>query len=128
MESDVLTCAEAGVAGFVPVEASLADLVATVEGVARGEFACSARIAGVLLRHVGNLALARTSPRALPALTARELEVLRLLDGRCSNKQIARQLGIEVATVKNHVHRLLEKLHVHRRMDAVATVKGRLGT
>ena len=49
--------------------------------------------------------------------------VLRLLDRHLSNKEIAEQLGIEVATVKNHVHNLLEKLKVHRRVDAVASLK-----
>jgi DNA-binding NarL/FixJ family response regulator len=123
VEDDVLACAEAGVAGFVSVHCSVDELVLSIEGATRGELACSARIASVLLRHVGTLALAQTSPRR-PALTARELEILRLLDRHLTNKEIARQLGIEVATVKNHVHRLLEKLNVHRRMDAVATAKG----
>lgn len=123
-ESDMLAWAEAGVSGFVPLEASLEDLVAAITHAHRGELACSARVAGALLRHVGTLAQA--SPRAVPALTAREFEVLRLLDRHLSNKEIARQLGIEVATVKNHVHRLLEKLQVHRRLDAVTRVKERL--
>jgi len=128
IEDEVLACAEAGVAGFVPLQASVDELVAAIEGAARGELACSARMASVLLRHVGTLALAQKSPRFMPALTVRELEILRLLDRHLTNKEIARQLGIEIATVKNHVHRLLEKLQVHRRMDAVATVMGRVAT
>ena len=51
-------------------------------------------------------------------LTGLEREILRLVDQGMSNKQIARQLGIEVATAKNHVHNTLRKLHVHRRIEA----------
>ena len=47
------------------------------------------------------------------------------LINRClSNKEIARELGIEVATVKNHVHNLFEKLSVHRRSQAAAKFRG----
>jgi two-component system nitrate/nitrite response regulator NarL len=121
-QTEVLACAEAGIAGFVSVEGSIDELVAAIESAARGELACSARTASMLLRHVGVLAMAQTSTRFMPALTVRELEVLRLLDRHLTNKEIARQLGIETATVKNHVHRLMEKLQVHRRRDAVASV------
>jgi DNA-binding NarL/FixJ family response regulator len=53
-------------------------------------------------------------------LTAREIEVLRLLELGRSNKEIAAAMCIEVATVKNHVHPLLRKLKVKRRSEAVA--------
>jgi two-component system, NarL family, nitrate/nitrite response regulator NarL len=53
-------------------------------------------------------------------LTRRELEVLGLLEEGLSNKQIARRLGIELSTVKNHVHNVLAKLGVARRAEAVA--------
>jgi two-component system, NarL family, nitrate/nitrite response regulator NarL len=56
-------------------------------------------------------------------LTARELEVLRLIEEGRSNKEIATALSIELPTVKNHVHRILEKLHVHRRSEAAARVR-----
>jgi DNA-binding NarL/FixJ family response regulator len=50
--------------------------------------------------------------------------VLELVDEGLGNKAIARALGIEVATVKNHVHNICEKLQVHRRGEAVAHVRG----
>jgi two-component system nitrate/nitrite response regulator NarL len=123
---DVLGCAEAGFAGFVSRNASVEDLVAALEGADRGEVACTPAMAGLLLRRVASLARSQGVPGAMPALTPRELEVLRLLDRRFTNKEIAKQLGIEVATVKNHVHNLLEKLHVHRRRDAAAKVEERM--
>ena len=66
------------------------------------------------------------NPKALDALgiSARELDVLRLLDAGRSNKEIARQLGISPNTVKTHVTRLYEKLDARRRTDAVAKARG----
>jgi DNA-binding NarL/FixJ family response regulator len=57
-------------------------------------------------------------------LTSRESEVIRLIDAGLSNKEIAQHLYIEVATVKNHVHNILEKLEVKRRGQAAARVRG----
>ena len=57
------------------------------------------------------------------ALTPREIEIVRLIDQGCSNKQIAATLSIELPTVKNHVHNLLDKLGVHRRGEAAAQLR-----
>ncbi|MHB1224850.1 MAG: response regulator transcription factor, partial [Gemmatimonadaceae bacterium] len=56
-------------------------------------------------------------------LTPREREIISLVERGLSNKQIGAQLSIELATVKNHVHNILEKLQVRRRSDAVARVQ-----
>jgi two-component system, NarL family, nitrate/nitrite response regulator NarL len=121
--SEVVACAEAGVSGYVTEEASLADLVATVEGVARGEMRCSPTITATLLRRVAVLAAGHRAVLSPPKLTARELEVLVLLDDGLSNQQIARRLCIELATVKNHVHHILEKLQIERRGEAGAYLR-----
>jgi DNA-binding NarL/FixJ family response regulator len=118
VEADVLACAEAGLAGYVPREASLDDLVAALRSTARGEVRCSAELLGSLWRRVASLS-AKPPPGAPPTfLTRREREIARLIDRDLSNKEIAHELGIEVATVKNHIHNLLEKLGVHRRTEA----------
>jgi two-component system, NarL family, nitrate/nitrite response regulator NarL len=124
---DVLGCAEAGVAGYVPREASIEELVAVVESVARGESICSPRVVASLLRRVAALAATHSGALPLAHLTSREREIIRLIDDGLSNKDIARVLGIEVATVKNHVHNILDKLQVHRRGEAAARVRGALG-
>ena len=121
--SEVVACAEAGVSGYVTEEASFADLVTTVEGVARGEMRCSPRVTATLLRRVAVLAAGHHTSSSPSTLTARELEVLVLLDEGLSNKQIARRLCIELATVKNHVHHILEKLQVRRRGEASAYLR-----
>ena len=126
-EQDLIACAEAGVSGYVPRAASVQDLVTVLEGVGRGELLCSAHTAATLWRRVA--ALAATTGGGETAheqpLTRREREIGTLLEAGLSNKDIATRLGIEVATVKNHVHNLLEKLEVHRRGQAVARLQGR---
>jgi two-component system, NarL family, nitrate/nitrite response regulator NarL len=58
-------------------------------------------------------------------LTPRESEIVRLIEHGLSNKEIARHLTIQLATVKNHVHNILEKLDVRRRADAVRVAHSR---
>ena len=128
-ERDVIVCAEAGVACCLTTEASIDDLVAAVASVARGEAPCSPWTAAVLTRRVAALARERRAPAAaapVPAsarLTVRELQIVELVDQGLSNKEIARQLCIELPTVKNHVHRILEKLGVRRRAEAAAMIR-----
>jgi two-component system NarL family response regulator len=54
-----------------------------------------------------------------PHLTDREMEVLRLVAQGLNNRDIAKQLFISENTVKNHIRNILEKLHLHSRMEAV---------
>jgi two-component system nitrate/nitrite response regulator NarL len=122
-EDEVIAWAEAGVAGYLLRGDSLADLVAVIHSVARGETLCSPRVAATLLRRVAKLATERQLHAAPTHLTTREREVLQLVDEGLSNKQIARRLSIEVRTVKNHVHHILEKLQVHRRGEAAARLR-----
>jgi two-component system, NarL family, nitrate/nitrite response regulator NarL len=116
-EPDMLACIEAGIAGLVSRDASFDALVATIESAARGEVHCSPQFAGTLVRRVAALAGVREIDGAAERLTARECQIVDLLEENLSNKEIAVRLGIEVATVKNHVHNLLEKLQVQRRTD-----------
>ena len=119
--SDIVSCAEAGVAGYVPCEASIDDLASTVEGVSREESPCSPRVAATLFRRIALLAAGAGRPSGTAAvLSHREQQILSLIRAGLSNKDIAQQLTIEVATVKNHVHSLLGKLGVTTRAEAAA--------
>ena len=117
-DADVLACAEHGVAGYVTRDAPVDELIATVQRAAAGEFVCSPRTAGTLIRRLGVLAAERRPAAPAARLTRREREVATLMGEELSNKEIAVRLRIEVATVKNHVHNVLDKLQVRRRTEA----------
>jgi two-component system nitrate/nitrite response regulator NarL len=123
-DASVIACAEAGAAGYVPRQASLAELTTILISAARGEALCPPRITAALLQRVESLAAERRGPPCDAVLTPREKEILALIDDGLSNKQIAQRLFIEVPTVKNHVHNILEKLNVSRRSEAAAQARG----
>jgi two-component system, NarL family, nitrate/nitrite response regulator NarL len=120
-EDAVIACAEVGVAGYVEAQAGIDELTDVVRAAVRGEAVCSPRLAGALLRRIGSprpQTNAADSP--LERLTIREHEILDLIDEGLSNKEIGRELNIELGTVKAHVHNLLDKLGVQRRAHASA--------
>jgi two-component system, NarL family, nitrate/nitrite response regulator NarL len=124
-EEDIIPWAEAGVIGYIPSSAALADLARLVLEIHSGEQVCSARVAAGLLRRIaltaspgsGNV---RNAPFAAPALTKRERQAAELIRTGLSDKEIARRLNISLATTKSHVHNLLGKLNARRRSE-VAT-------
>jgi DNA-binding NarL/FixJ family response regulator len=127
-DSAILACAEVGVAGYVTREGSRKELSATILAASRGELECSPHVAAVLLRRVAALAAVQQparEPRAAPELTPREQQIVALLGEGLSNKEIASRLHIQVATVKNHVHRIIEKLHIQRRGEVAGAMRRR---
>ena len=127
-EADVLACIElGGASGYLLQDSSVEQLISNVRAVAGGETLCSPRIASLAFSRIS--ALARHTAEACtgnPAhLTQRELEVIALIEGGLSNKEIATNLHIEVQTVKNHVHSILDKLHVDSRREAARYAKER---
>jgi DNA-binding NarL/FixJ family response regulator len=126
-DQDVLAFAEAGVCGYVTRDATIDHLATVIESVARGEVPCPPGLAAMLLRHISVLAARRPAMPSGPRLTNRELEVVDLIDRGLSNKEIARRLCIEVPTVKNHVHRILDKLQLGGRAEAAAWVRANEG-
>lgn len=124
-EHAVIACAEAGIAGYVAREASLDEAARIIEAVAHGEMPVPPRISASLLRRVATLSAGYGRiPRA--TLTEREREVVGLIEQGLSNKQIAERLRIQLPTVKNHVHRVLEKLEVGSRREAVSILRARV--
>ena len=118
VEEDLLACAEVGVAGFVGRDASVEELLDAVAGAQRGELHCPPHLASLMFRRLTALVTGGSAERL--ALTSRQIQIVRLIEAGLSNKEIARQLSIEVSTVKNHVHNLLGKLRVTHRWQAPA--------
>ncbi len=119
-ESEIVACAEAGVAGYHMRTESLDDLLVLMRKVADGKSICSPRVSAILLRRLSALASQRRPAADGLVLTAREDQILRMLELGLSNQDIATQLCIAVPTVKNHVHSLLIKLDVNTRAEAAA--------
>ncbi len=119
----IVDCGRAGFSGYTEQDAGLDQFFNTIDDAISGRLRCPPEVAAELLR-----ALYRepASPAIAPtdqALTARECEVLRELGHGLSNKEIARVLNLSISTVKHHVHKVLEKLHVTRRADAMRKVR-----
>lgn len=121
---EVIACADHGFVSYVPRNACVEDMWDVVRRAMREEVVCDPKVSGGLLRE-----LRRRRSLAAPAaadgedLTRREREVLRLLGRRLSNKEIARQLGLSTATVKNHVHAILTKLKINSRQKVLARLE-----
>lgn len=118
--SVVLDCAESGAAGFVSASASISELISSLERTIAGELLCSPRLAAELLQRAAGLHRPREVREVPEGLTRREQEVYEFVREGRSNKEIASELNISEATVKHHVHHLLEKLKVPTRMHAMA--------
>lgn len=123
-EENLVDYIEAGASGYVPRDASLDEMLETIEAVDRGQTPCSPQVAASVLARIEELVgqRPRQSARKLeraPQLTPRESEVLRLVAAGLRNKEIASRLGIKLPTVKNHVHKILDKFQVKRRREAI---------
>lgn len=127
-DEQVVDCLLAGAGGFLRRDQSLAEVAAAIEVVARGERVCPPRAMRLLFARLGELGRERKRRDRLEVLelSAREMEILRLIADGLTNQEIARRLYLSVHTVKNHVHRILDVLGVHSRWGAVnhALAKG----
>jgi DNA-binding NarL/FixJ family response regulator len=122
LDEELIACAEAGISAFVGRNGSHRDLVCAIEQTWRGEFPLSPHQARLLLGRIAELA-ETGSPLSSANLTRREQEILPLIERGLSNKEIARQLSIETATIKNHVHNILEKMQARRRGEVAARIR-----
>ncbi|SFM68672.1 response regulator transcription factor [Variovorax sp. OV329] len=113
-ERDVVHAINSGVHGYLLQDSGPLELISSIRHVARGGSRYLCRRAAPLLEGAHR-----------PELTPREDEVLHLLaNGEC-NKSIARKLDISSHTVKAHVSKICEKLHVHSRVQAAAVAAQR---
>ncbi|MFC8130898.1 LuxR C-terminal-related transcriptional regulator [Streptomyces sp. NPDC057302] len=119
-DDDVIACLEAGVAACVPLEDDLTGLVETLRQVIEGVAVCSPLVTGSLFRRLAALGDERRGLTPAKPLTPREREIAGLLAEGLSNREIGRRLFIELSTVKNHVHNILEKLRLTGRSGAAS--------
>jgi DNA-binding NarL/FixJ family response regulator len=109
----------AGATGFLLKDVQPAQLVDAVRVVAAGEALLAPTVTRRLLDRFAQALPDEKPPPSLESLTARELEILRLVAGGLSNAEIAEQLVVTEATVKTHVSSVLRKLHLRDRVQAV---------
>jgi Response regulator containing a CheY-like receiver domain and an HTH DNA-binding domain len=115
-EGDLFAAIRAGARGYLLKDLEAPQLRAMIEAVARGEAAITPATAARIIRHLSSLGAAASEP-APDRLTARELDVLRLVTAGRRNKEIAAELGISENTVKYHLRNILEKLHAESRTE-----------
>jgi len=110
---------QAGAKGYLLKDVSLAELVNAVKTVAEGGSVVKPAVTQRLLKGLENLHTEFYSLDRPDPLTERETEILRLMAGGYSNKEIANSLGVAEGTVKNHVSNILSKMGVRDRTRAV---------
>ena len=120
LDSDAMAYIEAGASGYLLKDASLEDLNRNIQAVVAGEALISPKMAGNLFARVASQSEEHERLRGLDLvrLTRREREIIPLIEKGLANKEIAVYLNIEVQTVKNHVHNILEKLQLQGRREA----------
>jgi DNA-binding NarL/FixJ family response regulator len=120
-EADLYDAIKAGASGYLLKEIPIEEVADAIRSVWAGQSRISPSMASKLLNEFSAMAKASTDRPQVPSprLTDREMEVLRLVAKGMNNRDIAKELFISENTVKNHIRNILEKLHLHSRMEAV---------
>ena len=123
-KNEALRFIEAGACGYILKDSSVNELVEAIRLAPKGEAQISSRIAGAMIERLFHLSRMFSAVENKidgdVRLTSRELEVLQFIAGGFTNQEIADRLVVEVGTVKNHVHSILEKLNVSNREEAAS--------
>jgi len=123
-----LKSAYSGVSGYVLKEASASEIIAAVRAVAQGEAAWPPQLCMDLVRHLSHEYRMRAKLRVPPGstkycLTARQLELMRLVERGLTNKEIAVNLNLSEFTVKNHIRRVMREVDADDRHEAVDAIR-----
>src|SRR5437588_4667630 len=128
-EADLYDAIKAGASGYLLKEISIDDVADAIRSVWAGQSRISPSMASKLLSEFPAMAKRAEEQQQFPAprLTDRAMHVLKHIAQSTNNRDIAKELFISENTVKNHIRNILEKLHLHSRMEAVVyAVKERL--
>jgi two-component system, NarL family, nitrate/nitrite response regulator NarL len=123
--SEIMSWASVGASGCVGFNDTIDDALAIIRAASSGQYLCSSSLSSALFRRHSRASVQSHTHSISAPLTVRESLILSLVAEGFANKEIASQLQIELATVKNHLHRIFVKLGVHRRTDAVRTALDR---
>ncbi|HEX2240633.1 MAG TPA: response regulator transcription factor [Actinomycetota bacterium] len=120
-QADLYGAIKAGASGYLLKNVAMVEVADAIRQVHSGQSLISPSMASKLLNEFASMVRGKEDRREVPTprLTARELEVLKLVATGLNNRDIGKQLFISENTVKNHVRNILEKLHLHSRMEAV---------
>jgi DNA-binding NarL/FixJ family response regulator len=120
-EGDLYDAIKAGASGYLLKEIPIEEVADAIRSVWAGQSRISPSMASKLLTEFAAISKSADERPQMPSprLTDREMEVLRLVAQGLNNRDIAKQLFISENTVKNHIRNILEKLHLHSRMEAV---------
>jgi two-component system nitrate/nitrite response regulator NarL len=124
-ESTFLKAVRAGVVGYVLQSASALDIVAAVRSVHQDEAVCPPHLCLALFRYVarGRESFSWLRPKAQTGLTRREQQLVPLIAQGFTNKEIASHLNLSEQTVKNHIHRILQRIGVSDRLAVVQRMR-----
>lgn len=123
VDEDVIAALEAGAAGYTLKGVGGDDLAAIIRTVAAGGSYVAPTLAGRLLLNARTAGRESSASLALSTLSARELDVARLLTGGKSNKEIAIVLGLQEKTIKHHMTQVLQKLRARNRVEAAMMMR-----
>jgi DNA-binding NarL/FixJ family response regulator len=120
-EADLYEAIKAGASGYLLKEIPIEEVADAIRSVWAGQSRISPSMASKLLNEFAAMTKASGDKPEVPSprLTDREMEVLKLVAKGMNNRDIAKELYISENTVKNHIRNILEKLHLHSRMEAV---------
>lgn len=117
-DEKVFEALKAGASGYLLKNTGLPQIAESLKELSLGGSPMSANIARKLVKNFQDQKQLE-SPAQVPALSIRENETLHLLSQGLLYKEIAEKLGISTSTVRQHIHRIYEKLHVQNRTEAI---------
>jgi DNA-binding NarL/FixJ family response regulator len=120
-EGEFLQCVRAGISGYLPQDASSKEVLNAIQSVAAGEAVCRGSLCRVLFRYFEQDAahLPSAAVRERLGLTRREQQLIPLIAQGLTNKEIANHFSLSEQTIKNHVHRMKNKIGAGDRLDIV---------